>query len=243
MPSQEPVGEADQLRNPQMALLPDSRSDGFARFQPDGSTAAVTLDDRFDAIKACVLNETVPHDVRVHFETAKNLYLYAWFVYRFFPVAETHVLTTLEFALRERLSLLYPDRYGPAAEWVPGMAKMLKQAREDKLIANHGMRAYHHQAMRQARDRVADAAMTKLIESGAEAIEYDPNSAVPMEQDYAWDALETYLETLPAIRNSYAHGSSNLHATVLGTFEIVTDLINQLFPSSASDESGATVSI
>lgn len=224
------ISDSDQLRNSQSALLPDRRSTSMAVFRSDGTFSPVTLDDRYHAICEFVLNESVSHDVRVHFETAKNLYLYSWFVYRFFPVAEKHVLATLEFALRQRLALLHPDRYGPDVEWVPGMSKMLKQARDDKLISNHGMRAYHRHAMRQARDRVSDEASRQLRERGAEFIEYDPDSAVPVEQDYSWDALETYLETLPKIRNRYAHGSSNLHATVLGTFEIVTDLVNQLFP-------------
>lgn len=240
MPSFEPVSESDQLRNPQSALLPDRRTAMTAAFRPDGSISPVTLDDRYQAISEFVLNESVPHDVRVHFETAKNLYLYAWFVYRFFPVAEKHVLATLEFALRERLTLLYPDRYGPDAEWVPGMAKMLKRARDEKLISNDGLRAYHRWAMQQARTRVSDEATRKLIESGAESIEFDPDSAVPIEQDYSRDALEIFVKTLPEIRNIYAHGSSNLHATVLSTFEIVMDLVNQLFPSSASERSGET---
>lgn len=237
MSKSEPVSDADQLRNPQAALLPDRRSGSFAGVRADGSISKITLQDRYEDVREFVLNESVPHDVRVHFETAKNLYLYAWFVYRFFPVAEKHVLATLEFALRERLALIYPDRFGPDVEWVPGMAKMFKQAREDKLISNDGMRAYHRRAMQRARARVSDEARRQLIESGAESVEYDPDSAVPMEQDYSWDALETYLETLPAIRNMYAHGSSNLHATVLGTFEIVTDLVNQLFPLPVSSDS------
>lgn len=232
MPRSESVSDADQLRNPESALLPDRRSGSFAGIRTDGSISKVTLQDRYDDIRAFVLNDAVPHDVRVHFETAKNLYLYAWFVYRFFPVAEKHVLATLEFALRERLALLYPDRYGRTVEWVPGLAKMLRQARDEKLISNDGMRAYHRHAMRRARERVSDVATRQLHESRAEFIEYDPDSATPREQDYSWDALETYLETLPAIRNMYAHGSANLHATVLGTFEIVTDLVNQLFPVS-----------
>ncbi len=235
MSKHEPVVESDQLRMPHAALLPDRRSDGLGGLRPDGSIGTVTLEDRYDVIKTCVLSEAVPLDVRVHFETAKNLYLYAWFVYRFFPVAEKHVLATLEFALRERLVLLSPDRYGRGVEWVPGLAKMFKQARDDKLISNHGMRAYHRHAMGRARERVSDGATRQLMESGAEFVEYDPDSAAPMEQDYSWDALATYLETLPAIRNMHAHGSSNLHATVLGTFEIVTDLVNQLFPPPASD--------
>lgn len=230
-----PVGEADSLRDPVTALLPDRRTRTTSAIRADGSLSMVTLEDRHQAINEFVLNESVPHDVLVHFETAKNLYLYAWFVYRFFPVAEKHVLATLEFALRERLALLYPEQYGSGAEWVPGMSKMLKQARNEKLISNDGMRAYHRRAMQRARARVSDEATRQLIEGGAESVEYDPDSAVPMEQDYSWDALATYLETLPAIRNMYAHGSSNLHATVLDTFEIVTDLVNQLFSSPASD--------
>jgi hypothetical protein len=233
------VSDSDQLRNPQSALLPDRRSTSMAAFRPDGSVFPVTLDDRHEAICEFVLNESAPHDVRVHFETAKNLYLYAWFVYRFFPVAEKHALATLEFALLERLALLHPARYGRDVEWVPGLAKKLKDARDDGLISNDGMRAYHRHAMRQARERVSEDATRKLPESGAEFIEYDPDRAVPIEQDYSWDAIETYLETLPAIRNEYAHGSSNLHATVLGTFEIVTDLVNQLFSTPAPEKAEA----
>lgn len=240
MHKSEPVSDADQLRNPESALFADRRFGSFAGIRADGSTSKITLQDLYGDIREFVLNQSVPHDVRVHFETAKNLYLYAWFVYRFFPVAEKHVLATLEFALRERLALIYPDRFGPHVEWVPGMARMLKQARDDKLISNDGMRAYHRDAMRQARARISDEATHQLIDSGAEFVEYDPDSAVPMEQDYSWDALETYLETLPAIRNMYAHGSSNLHATVLVTFEIVTDLVNQLFAPSAFDKSEET---
>jgi len=230
MPSFEPVSESDQLRSPQTALLSDRRSDGFAGAQSDGSIAKVTLDDRYEAIREFVLSESVPHDVRVHFETAKNLYLYAWFVYRFFPVAEKYVLATLEFALRERLALLYPDQYGPNAERLPGMGKMLKRARDDKLISNDGLRVYHRWAMQQARARVSDEATRRLIESEAAFVEFDPYGAAPIEQDYSRDALEIFVETLPKIRNKYAHGSSHLHATVLGTFETVADLVNQLFP-------------
>lgn len=234
------VSDSDRLRNPQAALLPDRRTGSFAGIRADGSSSKITLQDRYEDVCEFALNESVPNDVRVHFETAKNLYLYAWFVYRFFPVAEKHVLATLEFALRERLAQLYPDRYGADAKWVPGMAKMLKQARDGKLISNDGMRAYHRHATLRARERVSDEATRLLRETGAEFVEYDPDSAAPMEEDYSWDALATYLETLPAIRNMYAHGSSNLHATVLGTFEIVTDLVNQLFPTSAVKKSEAT---
>ncbi len=44
------------------------------------------------------LNAGVPEHVAQHFETAKNLYLYSWFIYRFQPVAELQSLACLEFA-------------------------------------------------------------------------------------------------------------------------------------------------
>lgn len=80
---------------------------------------------------------------------------------------------------------------------------------------------------------MSDEATRQLIESGAEFVEYDLDGVVPEQQDYRDDALTIFTDTLPAIRNTYAHGSSMLHSTVLGTFEIVTDLINQLFPQAA----------
>jgi hypothetical protein len=59
----------------------------------------------------------------------------------------------------------------------------------------------------------------------------EPTRATP--QDYSADALSIFIETLPAIRNALAHGSAMLHPTVLGTFEIVADLVNQLYPVDA----------
>lgn len=229
----EPVNDADQLRSPQSALVPDPRSSSTSVFRQDGSFSPLTLDDCHDAIREFVLNESVPYDVRIHFETAKNLYLYAWFAYRFYPVAEQQALVSLEFGLRERLALSYPYKCGPASKWFPSLAKMLETARKDGLISNAGMRATERWALRRARDRVSYEAHRRLIESGAEFIEYDRDGAVPEPQDYCDDALTIFVETLPEIRNAYVHGSSMLHSSVIGTFEIVTDLMNQLFPGAS----------
>ena len=189
----------------------------------------VTLAERHADVSMFELLPTVPADIRIHFETAKNLYLYAWFVYRFYPVAEQQALTSLEFGLRERLALAYPDKYGPASEWIPPLTKMLKTALNDGLISNAGMRARKRWALQRARNRVSDEATKRLIETRAEFVEFDPDGVVPEPQDYSADALKIFMETLLGIRNTYAHGSAMLHPTVLGTFEIVTDLINQLF--------------
>lgn len=44
-------------------------------------------------------------------------------------------------------------------------------------------------------------------------------------------------ESFPSLRNDLAHGSDALqHSSVIGTFEISADLINQLFPARAVTE-------
>lgn len=225
------LSPSDQLRNATTALEPDTRALTTVAIRADGSASMATLSEQHADISGFELTQAVPLDIRVHFETAKNLYLYAWFVYRFYPVAEQQALATLEFGLRARLAMSYPDLYGPNSRWIPGLSKMLETVRKDGLISNPGMRATERCAMRRARDRVSDGATRRLMESGAEFIEFDPASAVPEPQDYSDDALSIFIETLPAIRNTYAHGSSMLLPTVLGTFEIVTDLVNQLYPA------------
>ena len=228
------LSPADQLRNASTALEPDARALTTVAIRPGGSATMVTLAERHSDVSQFDLIQTVPLDVRLHFETAKNLYLYAWFVYRFYPVAEQQALATLEFGLRERLALPYPDLYGASSKWIPPLSKMLETARKDGLISNAGMRATERWALRRARDRVSNEATRRLIESGAEFIEYDVDGTVPEPQDYSDDPLTIFIETLPEIRNTYAHGSAMLHPTVLGTFEIVTDLMNQLFSQATT---------
>ena len=58
----------------------DVRSAGFG-------TNGETLASRIDAVAAISLDERVPEKVRIQFETAKNLFVYSWFVYRFHGVA------------------------------------------------------------------------------------------------------------------------------------------------------------
>lgn len=224
----EEVNAADKLRNALTALEPDARARTTGAVRADGTL--FTLEEQHRAVSGFELNPSVPIDIRVHFETAKNLYLYAWFVYRFYPVAERQALSTLEFALRERLALLFPADFGSTAKPKQGLSALLRKASLEKLIANDGLRASHRWAMQRARQRVADEALQQLVQSGAALVEFDYDSARAEPKDYSDDALSVFIETLPKIRNAHAHGSAMLHPTVLGTFEIVTDLVNQLYP-------------
>jgi hypothetical protein len=57
-------------------------------------------------------------------------------------------------------------------------------------------------------------------------------------QDPEWDLLTSVEKALAEIRNDYAHGTYNLAPTALGIIELVYEIINQLFPSSAPKHSG-----
>lgn len=218
----EAVVSADSLREPATVSHPDARTH-----------RAESLADRRQRIGVYQLNDSVPHAVRVHFETAKNLYLYAWFVYRFYPVAEKHALATLEFALRERLAPLFPDEFGPDAKRAPSLSTLFSRARKEWLFVNEGLRANERLARQRAEHRASMERIDEMNARGLNEMIFDATPVEPLPEDYAHDSLKMFEQILPRIRNAYAHGSAMLHPTVLGTFEIVTDLVNQLFPTPA----------
>lgn len=224
------VAPCDALRTPEQASQADTRSEGFALIDATG-IRAVTLADRYEDIRSFELNPTVPHSIRVHFETAKNLYLYSWFVYRFFPVAEQHALTSLEFALRERLPPPKLTRNGKPR--IEGLFDRLKRARELGLIRNEGLKIRERAALRRARARYEYETTEEMIRTGATVMVLDDSKIQPNEQDLSHDWIGALIESLPEIRNDYAHGSKRLHSTMLQTFEIVSDLINQLYSNES----------
>jgi hypothetical protein len=75
------------------------------RVNVDLSTGEVTetgVETVHSLVEAVRLNAGVPEEVRSHFETAKNLILYSWFVYSFNEVATMHAMASLEMAVRAK---------------------------------------------------------------------------------------------------------------------------------------------
>lgn len=114
-------GEADLLRLPDQATLPDERSDMFVlRHRETGKIRARTLEDFHGEVAHYTLSPNVPKDVFVSFETARNLYLYSYFVYRFTVVSSLQAYTALEYALREKAILAgIPKCIGDKGKEVP----------------------------------------------------------------------------------------------------------------------------
>lgn len=195
---------AERLRTPKEVCEPDPRQEAFVRLDESGVRAR-TLHDHYSAVAESALRESVPLDVRVHFETSRNLLLYSWFVYRFIAVAELHAYSSIEFALRKK--------YGKKRE---SLKKLLQRAVADGLIRDDGFQV-HQRAVRN--DEAYRALMADI-----------PGYALPEpEQKDIQEYCKTLVEALPYLRNKLAHGSPMIHPGGYATLEISADLINQLF--------------
>lgn len=84
---------------------PDPRQ--LHRYNVDESTGAVSvmgLEDMYGMVEGIRLGENVPEVVRSHFEVARNLVVYSWFVYSFNVVASLWTFASLEMAVKEKTS-------------------------------------------------------------------------------------------------------------------------------------------
>lgn len=209
------INECDQLRLPNRVYGPDTRTQKV-------------IEDQYEAIASFKLNETVPDDVAIHFETAKNLYLYAWFVYRFYPVAEQHVLASLEFALRERFSDFVKKKQSDTRGL--GLKKLLKYAIDNDHLKNELFTTRERWAWRRAEMQYMHELSMKMHAAGLKKIEWSNSDVVVTQEDLDADWLGIFLEAIPKIRNRHAHGSGDLMPGGSHTFEMVSEIINQLYP-------------
>ena len=211
---------ADTLRSPEKIALPDPR-------MGPGAYALDRLAGNHQAMSALVLGGTVPEEVRVHFETAKNLFLYSWCVYRFYMVAEQYALTTLEFALRSKFIAV--GLVNAEDEHIPGFKHLLRIAQKKGLISDARFTPREDAASKLAHYRHSAEMIKKMDELGLSEMAYDPSDVRPTEEDLAIDWLGRISDSLPEIRNMHAHGTNNLYPTVLMTFVVVHNIIQQLF--------------
>lgn len=191
---------------------------------------AIGIDEHHAEVARLKLANSVPESTKVQFETAKNLYFYAWFVYRFYPVAEHHALTCLELGLRLRFPDPLPKKYWNKPDgWKPTLRPLLNFAVDTGAIRNEGFRQWREQVEFRARERYAHGRQKEMIERNLQQVELDYSQAVPDDQDRNFNYLAILLDVLPNIRNGYAHGSTRLHNQVLGTLELVCEMLNQLY--------------
>lgn len=186
------------------------------------------LKDHHELVSRFTLNQAVPEKVQSRFNTAKNILLYTWFVYDFYPVAELQALSALELALRERIGEEGLEKLKKQKKPL-GMRTFIEHAVEKKWIKNEDFGAYYRAPMERAKKNYLIQKIEEMNAKGLDTIEIDYDEIqTPVEN--TTDYLGVLMHTVHKIRNIHAHGETMLYpASVWMTFEICLDFINALF--------------
>jgi hypothetical protein len=120
-------------------LLSDVRQTCWVRMEPGGTSRGLQIKDLHTRMSELSLNSTVPEKVCTGFDTARNLFLYSWFVYRFQTVAELQAYATLEFALGKRLE-------AEGIGHIQNLSPRLKFAVKNGWLRADGVRIYRQKA-------------------------------------------------------------------------------------------------
>jgi hypothetical protein len=189
-------------------LLPDSRFQ-YHVLRSESGERTMELADFHERLSNWPLVLPVPENVRTQFETAKNLMLYAWFVFEFQTVAEMQAYAALELALRERLG--NPTRTSDSNKKRKIMlAELLSKAVKEGLIVPEKLPSWEWAKVK--REWFAN--------------QYG-NQAQPFS---ASEWFELVKKNLPSSRNHLAHGNPQLHLFhSFSQLELCGDLINALF--------------
>jgi hypothetical protein len=222
----EGVSHPDFLRTLETICRPDPRNESSDSPKEHGSGR--TLEAHHANVAALTLNEAVPEKIRIQFETTKNLYLYAWFVYRFYPVAELHAHTCLELALKTRFAADFPGN--PKRPHGPGLRKLLAYAIKTGVLKNENFDVWRRTTAQRTRSRALAELIEEMERLNLDEAEFDEASVVANDADRNHDYVGVLVENLPEIRNEYGHGSTALHNQVIGSVRIVQEVINQLWP-------------
>ena len=224
--------DPERLRPPEYVGEADPRSTMFVRVDlVNGTSRAIELADHHGEVSAFALHAGVPQEIVLQYETARNVYLYAWFVYRFYTVAESQCLACLELALRERLKEEITTRKIKGKR--PTLRPLLEYAIAHGLIRNEGFSQWQNRGVIRSRARVEMEKLREAAEKGLTEFTLDESDIQITAEDLDWDYVKMLPGLLPMVRNDYAHGSTQLHNWALRSFQIVSEIINQLYPKPA----------
>jgi hypothetical protein len=201
---------ADRFRALEAVFESAAQRRAYSVVDPSARTIRSTeFADHHRNIEALALSGPVPEELRDHFDTARNLLLYAWFVWEFIPVAELHAYGSVEMALRTRLGY-EQDGDGPT------LRRLFNEAIQRTLLHDLGFRHFH-------RRRAKRREFAELL-AQAEGSEMAPEPP-PDPQAYC----RVLARWLPYFRNRLAHGSRMNMGHGLWTLELCADVINQLY--------------
>jgi hypothetical protein len=215
----------DYLRTPETVCKPDIRSPTTSFLTNQSLTVAY----QHGVIADINLHKSVPDDIRIQFETTKNLYLYAWFVYRFYPVAKHHAYTCLELALRERFETELLASGEKKREFGPGFKRLFEYAVKNGYVKNEGFELWRRHTEQRAKRRTESEMWEEAQRKGLNEITFYETQYEIKDEDRDHGYVELLIKSLPWLRNHYAHGSTSLDNQALGTIRLVAEIINQIY--------------
>lgn len=218
------VSKGDGLRIPEVAYEPDSRSTAFGLND---------IADQYNKIELYTLEDYVPENVATQYEVARNLYLYAFNVYRFYMVAQHQALIALELAIKECIGNKKIKRYGEKIKKGSGLSACLHYIFDKDLVSNEDFSIWRDRCKVDAEHQYQMQKLEEMNKNGMDSIELNYDEINYEEHSLEYDYLEVLSENMPKIRNNHAHGSSTLHNQVLITFENVSVIINKIYATKS----------
>ena len=195
---------------------PDIRSTVWVYVDSEtGKEQRRSLSDHYKEIAGLCLDETVLQEIVDHFDVARNLLLYSWYVYRFIPVAERHALASLEMALKLKYARFIETNPDERPEKKPRMLKKLLKF------------AFKQGWLRKTVEW--DSAVKKEYAQINIKMLSDITGEAPSPNDNNKEASgKLLLKELLDFRNEYSHGSSMLVTHGFRIIDICRKMINEL---------------
>lgn len=182
------------------------------------------IEDVHFVLNQITLIEAVPAEVRQLFETAKNLSLYSWFVYRFHQPSELISFSALEMALRIRFKRENPEKRAPT------LGGLLRHASSHKWVENNRFPNRFENAFRNAEHRkFIELIQSEALRNGEEVPVPAPTESDIQKALEELDEVGGILKSVHKLRNDLAHGSDTLHPGSFITLRRTSELINQTF--------------
>ena len=183
---------------------------------------SVSIEDRHALLAEITLKKSVPHEVRQLFETAKNISLYSWFVYRFHQASEMIAYSVLEMSLRLRYKSENPDSKKSIM-----LYGLIEHAINEQWVSIENF----PQILMKARQA---AEFQKTMESADKLKQDDDVVPIdePSEEDVKYHLQNmdlNFLFSIPKLRNDLAHGSNTLTPSSISTLQKISDIVNQIY--------------
>lgn len=211
---------SDPLRPLADVFKPDERQPNLVQ----------SLEDVHAILSGLVLHERVPVDVRQLFETAKNVRLYSYFVYRFHQVAQVVAYQALEMALLLRWEQEQSTTNDGRRKRQPTLQPLLEEAARRQWLRNDGFSGRYWRAERALlSERTTEAIRIHGMESAGEITIPAPTENEIAKRADDIDVVGALITAVPSLRNKLAHGSSMLVPMSDHVLQDVADAINMLF--------------